>query len=76
MFFLIQNFWPVKEEYNKEKCAVVKSPIELSLMSKLGKVCFWKVNDHVSQLSHVPHEKSKRCIKKSLKKSLKKSKKK
>ena len=40
LFFVIQNFSPVKEVYNKEKCLVVKSPIELSPMSKLGKLCF------------------------------------
>ena len=36
----ILNFFFVKEVFNKEKCPIVKSPIELSLMSKLGKVCF------------------------------------
>ena len=40
LFFVIQNFSPVKEVYNKEKCLVVKSRIELSPMSKLGKLCF------------------------------------
>ena len=47
---ILDRLYCERRKYNKEKCHVVKSPIELSLMSKLGKCVFWKVNGHVSQL--------------------------